>query len=401
MKPWVQVDVDLSGEQLPGTVEAAIAELAGAGYATIGLGRHGALKIQDGHTVWGEEIDIPAGVTLVVGRMVDGTFRMRAPGARLTGGEVVRTDPATQPGHMLQVGEAGSPAVTDWEVFGLRTVIEPGAGASVFAYTIHNGVRGRVVDCEHVSRANALVNGSGQAFCVVPGGTDIEIARCRSEVVNAGAVQWIEDDFVNFSALYGPLPERIRVHHNQIIGHDALFSISHGRDIEASDNEGRAVITAGWLKAGLYSQTPDTIEDIRILRNRIVDPTGRCWQQVLHAWAAHGGRISDVVVDDLVVEALPKAGGSTNMMQLKAESGGSIHRVAAHNVVLELAGDIQRIVSTRGTEVDPINGIHLRNWRVRGGALTGFGAPYDLQAGYVPGSLVTEEMDLGAVPPPE
>jgi hypothetical protein len=87
------------------------------------------------------------------------------------------------------------------------------------------------------------------------------------------------------------------------------------------------------------------------------------------------------------------------MLQLRAQSGGGIHRVVAHNVVLDLAGDIQRILSTRGDEVDPINGIHLRNWRLRGGAATAFGAPYDLQAGFVPGSLLIEDMDLAVEPP--
>lgn len=401
MKPWVQVDVDLSGEQPPSAVEDAITQLADAGYATIGLGRRGALKIEDGATLWGQEIDIPAGVTLVLGKVVDGSFRMLAPGARLVGGELIRTDTASEPGHLVQVGRSGEPTVTDWEIAGLRTVIADGAGASVFAYTIHNGARGRVTGCEHVSRVGALVNGSGQAFCVMSGGSDVEIAGCRSEVVNAGTVQWIEDDFVNFSAINGPLPERIHLHHNTVIGHAALLSISDGRNIEASDNQGRAVIAAGWLKAGPYSNTPDRIENIRILRNRISDPEGRCWQQVLHAWAANGGRISDVVVDGLEVEALPKVGGATNMMQLRAQSGGGIHRVAAHNVTLELAGDIQRIVSTRGDEVDPINGIHLRAWHVRGGAATAFGAPYDLQAGFVPGSLLTEDMDLAAPAPPD
>lgn len=399
MEPWVQVDVDFSGEQAPGAVESAIVQLADAGYATIGLGRHGAIKIGNGATVWGQEIDIPAGVTLVLGKVVDGSFRMLAPGARLTGGELVRTDSTAEPGHLVQVGRAGDPTVTDWEIAGLRTLIEDGAGASTFAYTIHNGARGRVAGCEHRSQVSALVSGSGQAFCVMSGGTDVEIAGCRSELVAAGAVQWIEDDFVNFSALNGPLPERIRVHHNTVIGHAALLSVSHGRNIEASDNEGRAVVAAGWLKAGPYSGTPDTIENVRILRNRITDPAGRCWQQVLHAWAANGGRISDVLVDDLRVDALPKAGGSTNMMQLRAQSGGGIHRVAAHNVVLDLAGDIQRILSTRGDEVDPINGIHLRNWRMCGGAATAFGAPYDPQAGFVPGSLLTEEMELIVEPP--
>jgi hypothetical protein len=396
MKPWVQADVDLAGEQPASAVESAIAALAAAGNATIGLGRRGAVKIQDGDTVWGQEIDIPAGVTLVLGKVVDGSFRMRASGARLFGGELIRRDPAAEPAHLVQIGSAGDPPVTDWEIAELCTVIEAGAGASVFAYTIHNGVRGRVVGCDHRSRASALVEGSGQAFCVCPGGSDLEIACCSSEVVNAGAVQWIEDDFVNFSALYGPLPERIRVHHNCVIGHAALLSVSHGRNIEASDNYGRAVIAAGWLKAGVYSGTPDAIENVRILRNQIVDPDGRAWQQVLHAWAVNGGQIRDVIVDGLGIEALPMAGGSTNMVQLKAESGGRIERVAAHNVTLELAGDIQRILSTRGAEVDPIDGIHLRNWRLRGGAATAFGAPYDLLAGYVPDSLVTEAMDLGA-----
>jgi hypothetical protein len=394
MTPWVQVDVALSGEQEPAAIAAAIRELATAGYSTIGLGRRGAVRIPAGATTWGKEIDIPAGVTLVLGRVIDGSLRMREPGARIVGGELVRADAAAQPGHLVQVGRRGEPPVTDWEIAGVKSVIEAGAGASVFAYTIHNGVRGRVAECEHLARSTALVSGSGQAFCVVSGGSDIEIVGCRSEVVNAGLVQWIEDDFVNFSALNGPLPERIVVRRNTAIGHAALLSVSHGRNIEASDNHGRAVVAAGWLKAGPYSRTPDVIENIRILRNRIVDREGRAWQQVLHAWAANGGRIKDVVIDDLRVEARPKAGGSTNMLQLRAESGGALRRIAAHNVSLDLAGDIQRIVSTRGADVDPIEGIHLRNWRLRGGRATGVGAPYDLLAGYVPGSLVVEEMDL-------
>ena len=172
------IDVALSGPQDAASVEAAILDLHAQGYRSIGIGRSGTLEVAQ--TQHQYRIQLPDDLVLIGGHVRNGLWHA-GNGCRVIGGLWERDDPAATDATMFRVGDVGDPRA-DVVFEGLRTRIGPDAGATVFPYDIRNGVRVRVLDCDHLSEVAERLGpeeeggaGSGQGFCVGGGAWDVTI----------------------------------------------------------------------------------------------------------------------------------------------------------------------------------------------------------------------------------